>query len=234
MQHHGNVSIETCMKHIFRVARIDKYLIDPYDYITEIEEGIQNIKYLINVPVKWMPYRRSMSDILQYTRYIRKIRNTPIDNLSEILIYIKDQLIHNPVMIGKIIQRNINKLLINIIARSSIEHDISMAYLCKLLIKEVFIDGKHLIYSVPTDSINTQRTVVDCYRYTWNEKLIVFSYLAGQIPILYEALNRCNKKRFSRFLSVDLSSSLKHARDLIRNHSVLSIVNGEICSYDLV
>jgi hypothetical protein len=234
MQHHGDVSIETCMKHIFRVARIDKYLIDPYNHIAEIEEGMQNIKYLINIPIKWMPYRRSMSDILLYSRYIRKIRNTPIDNLSEIMTYVKDQLIHNPVMIGKIIQRNINNLLIDIISKSSIEYDISMAYLCKLLIKEVFIDGKHLIYSVPTDSINTPRTVVDSYRYTWNEKLIVFSYLAGRIPFLHEALNRCTKMSFSRFRSVDLSSSLKHARNLLRTHSVLSIVNGEICSYELV
>lgn len=234
MQHHGDVSIEICIKHILRVTGIDKYLIDPYTYITNIKEGIQNVKYLLDIPMKSVPYRHSVSDLLLYSRSIRKVRNTPIDMLTDILSYVKDQLIHNPSTIGNIIHRRMNKLLIDIISRSSIEYDISMAYLCKLIIKEVFIHGKRLVYSTPTDAFDTTLTVIDTYRYSWNEKLIVFSYLAGRIPFLQEALKRCGRKRFNRFHSVELASSLTHARKLIKTHTVLSIVHGEICSYDPV
>ena len=133
------------------------------------------------------------------------IRNdNPETKIIGVLKYIQTIFMHHPDAICHTVYMRLNNRLTDIIKSSIIEHDISIAYLLKCIIKNILINGIH---------------------YTWKDKLEAFYYICGHMRYLEAASVRSN--HFKR-QSVDLISSLNHVRQLTERKTLMEIIRESI------
>ena len=128
----------------------------------------------------------------------------PKTKIIKVLKYVQIMFMHHSDAICHSVYMRLNNRLTDIIKTSTIEHDISIAYLIKRIIKEISINGT---------------------RYTWKDKLEVFYYICGHMHYLEAASVRSNR---SKRQSVDLISSLNHVRQLTEQKTLMEIIRDSI------
>ena len=137
--------------------------------------------------------------------------SNPSSKIIRVLEYIQSSFMHRPDGICYAIYMHLNDRLTDIIKKSAIEHDISIAYLIKRVIKEILING---IRYINNDNV---------YRYTWKDKLEAFYYICGYMRCIEAASMRANRSNHCQ--SVDLISSLNRVRQLTERKTLIEIIN---------
>lgn len=158
---------------------------------------IDDISYLSDIPIK----------ALSGEEFIE-----PSTNIIKVLKLIQTTFMHYPEDISRCVYTKLNDKLTEIIKKSTIEYDISMAYLLKSIIKEILLNG-------------VRRTDNTTYRYTWKDRLETFYYLCGQLRFIEAATMRSNNYTHQ---SVDLISSLNHARQLTKRQPLMDIIRDSL------
>lgn len=159
---------------------------------------IADIAYLSDVPMKVLSGKEFIND-------------NPDTNIIKVLRHVQATFMHHPEDICRSVYIKLNDKLTDIIKKSTIEHDISLAYLLKCIIKEILINGA--------------RYTDNTYRYTWKDKLEAFYYICGQLRFI-EAATMRSKSCACR--SVDLISSLNHARQLTKRMPLMEIIRDSL------
>ena len=160
---------------------------------------IDDIEYLSDIPIKSLSDEELISD-------------EPLTKIIKVLKLIQTTFMHHPEDISRCVYEKLNNKLTDIIKKSTIEHDISMAYLLKCIIKEILVNGLHRMDNTT-------------YKYTWKDKLEAFYYICGQLRFIEAATMRSNK--YVR-QSVDLILSLNNARQLIKRQPLMEIITESI------
>lgn len=199
--------MQTALICLFNDTNMHAYPTDSHRYIEDISHLTANHSTAL------LKYRSFSDSDLRMDHYRKP-------SLLDVLNNVRQSLKHSPNTICPLIAKRLNGSLTEIINRSLIEHDISMAYMFKLIIKEVFIKGFR-VTSLPDNP---------SYRvyYTWTEKLYVFCYLVHNMPIINGALQRARKTEYSRYYTVNLPAALNHARGVIKNHSPIDIIRDSL------
>lgn len=213
-------TIGTGLKLVICTNNID-HLIDNQDsFFGTIIEAIDNVKY-INRSFDYMrSIKRSLSSdaCLHYGNTYNS--RLPLDELINELSNLKLRLSHSQT---NNIYNRLTRDLDEIIKRSNIEHDISMAYLFKVMLKETLIKGKHIINSKDTIRLYDNNPNETIYRYTWRDKFIVICYVLGHVPYINGALNRSRSADCCKYRRADLISALQHPRKLLSDHTTHEI-----------
>ena len=200
-------TMQTALMYLFNDTNIHAYLTDSHRYIEDVSYLTSNHS---NALLKYRSF--SDSDLRMYSH------KKP--SLLDVLNNVRQSLKHSPNTICPLIAKRLNGSLTEIIRRSSIEHDISMAYMFKLIIKEVFIKG----FRAP-DNLSCR------IYYTWTEKLYVFCYLVHNMAIINGILQRARKTEHSKYYTVNLPSALNYAREVLKNHSPMDIICDSLHSH---
>ena len=158
---------------------------------------IDDISYLSDIPIK----------VLSGEEFIE-----PSTNIIKALKLIQTTFMHYPEDISRCVYIKLNDKLTEIIKKSTIEHDISIAYLLKSIIKEILLKG-------------VRRTDNTTYRYTWKDRLETFYYLCDQLRFIEAATMRSNNYTHQ---SVDMISSLNRVRQLTKRQPLMEIIRDSI------
>lgn len=206
-----NDVILTALQHLFQ----DKYISDNIHDICNmlLRNAIEDIEHLTSNLNKSAQSNTAKRD----TDYDSVYRDKLIVNLIDRIKAIELEFKHRPDRISKIIYDKLNGRLSDIIKNSTIEHDISMAYLLKLIIKEILVKG--------TANANNKGIP---YSYTWVDKLIAFCYICGHIRCIEAATARIMHSNYAFKQSVDLISSLNHVRQLVARKTLMEIINDSL------
>lgn len=132
------------------------------------------------------------------------INDNPETKIIKVLKYIQTTFMHHPDDIRRSVHTRLNDKLTDIIKKSTIEHDISIAYLLKYIIKEISVNGTN---------------------YSWKDKLEAFYYICGQLRFIEAATIRSNSHAYQ---SVDLITSLNHVRELTKRVSLMEIIRDSL------
>ena len=206
-----NDIILTALQHLFQ----DKYISDNIHDICNVllHSVIEDIEHLTGNLNK-----NTQGDTMQYdTDYDSVYRDKLIVKLIDYIKAIELEFKHRSDHISKIIYDTLNERLSDIIKSSTIEHDISMAYLLKLIIKEILVKG-----TAKADNKGIP------YSYTWMDKLIAFCYICGHIRYIEAATARIMHSNYAFKQSVDLISSLNHVRQLVVRKTLMEIINDSL------
>ena len=180
--------VVSVLQHIFhRNCTIDDIRKMDTDLLQAI---IDDILYLSDMPTKMS----SSKDFI----------NKPVTDIIRILKHIQTIFMHRPENISRSVYTKLNDKLTDIIKKSTIEYDISIAYLLKYIIKEILVNGT---------------------RYSWKDKLEAFYYICGQLRFIDVATIRSNKYMHQ---AVDLISSLNHVRRLTKRQPLMEIIRDSI------
>ena len=163
---------------------------------TVLQAVIDDIEYLSGIPIKALSGENPIE---------------PSTEIVKVLKLIQKDFMHYPEEISRCVAMNINDRLMNIIKKSTIEHDIAIAYLLKYIVKEILIKGVCC-----TD--NT-------YRYTWKDRLEAFYYLCGQLRFIEAATMRANTYTLQ---PVNLKLALNYARQLIKRKPLMAIIKDSL------
>ncbi len=203
-----NDIILTALQYLFQDKHISDNIHDICDVL--LRNAIEDIEHLmgnLNRSIR----RDAMNPDTDYgSVYHDKLIVKLIDYIKAIELEFK----HRPDCISKTVYDTLNGRLSDIIKSSTIEHDISMAYLLKLIIKEILVKG--------TANANNKGIP---YSYTWVDKTIAFCYICGHIRYIEAATARIIHSNYAFKQSVDLISSLNHVRQLVEQKTLMEIIN---------
>ena len=186
----GNGLILSVLRHLFQCkCTINDIRKMNTDFLQNI---IDDILYLTDTSIETI------------MRGINAQNDNTVTKLFNVLKYIQTTFMHHPENIGHSVYMHLNNRLTDIIKKSTIEHDISIAYLIKRVIKEILINSTS---------------------YTWKDKLEAFYYICGHMRYLEAAAVRSN--RFKR-QSVDLISSLNHVKQLTEQKTLMEVIRDSI------
>ena len=184
----NNDIILSVLQHIFhRNCTIDDIRKTDIDLLQAI---IDDILYLSDIPTKMS----SSKDFI----------DNPGTKIFIILKCVQTTFMHHPENISRSVYIKLNDKLTDIIKKSTIEYDISMAYLLKYIIKEILVNGTH---------------------YSWKDKLETFYYICSQLRFIEVANMRSNKYTHQ---AVDLISSLNRIRQLSERKPLMEIIRDSI------
>ena len=150
-----------------------------------------DIEYLSNIPINAISSKEFIND-------------SPKTKIISVLKHVQTTFMHHPEDICRYMYARLNDRLTDIIKKSTIEHDIFMAYLLKYIIKEISVNGM---------------------RYSWKDKLEAFYYICGNMRYVEAASIRIKQ---SRYQSVDLITSLNHVRQLTKRKPLMDIIRDYI------
>lgn len=203
-----NDTILAALQHLFQ----DKYISDNIHDICDVllQNAIEDISHLTGNLNKSTYSNTTKHDTDYDNDYHNKLMVKLIDCIKAIELEFK----HRPDRISKTVYNTLNGQLSDIIKSSTIEHDISMAYLLKLIIKEILVKG----------TANTDNKGIP-YSYTWVDKTIAFCYICGHIRYIEAATARIMHSNYAFKQSVDLISSLNHVRQLVEQKTLMEIIN---------
>ena len=206
-----NDIILTALQHLFQ----DKYISNNIHDICNVllSSAIEDIAYLSGNLNKSVQSNITKRDTDYDSVYYDKLMVKLIDCIKAIELEFK----HRPDRISKTVYDTLNGRLSDIIKNSTIEHDISMAYLLKLIIKEILVKG--------TANANNKGIP---YSYTWVDKTIAFCYICGHIRYIEAATARIMHSNYAFKQSVDLISSLNHVRQLVARKTLMEIINDSL------
>lgn len=206
-----NDVILTALQHLFQ----DKYISDNIHDICDVllRNVIEDIEHLLGNLNRSVQSNITKRDTDHNSFCHDRLMVKLIDYIKAIELEFK----HRPDRISKIIYDKLNGRLSDIIKNSTIEHDISMAYLLKLIIKEILVKG----------TANADNKGIP-YRYTWVDKTIAFCYICGHIRCIEAATARIMHSNYAFKQSVDLISSLNHVRQLVARKTLMEIINDSL------
>ena len=206
-----NDIILTALQHLFQ----DKYISDNIHDICNVLlcSVIEDIEHLLGNLNRSIRCDAMKHDTDYDSVYRDKLMVKLIDYIKAIELEFKHRSDH----ISKIIYDTLNGRLSDIIKCSTIEHDISMAYLLKLIIKEILVKG-----TAKADNKGIP------YSYTWMDKLIAFCYICGHIRYIEAATARIMHSNYAFKQSVNLISSLNHVRQLVARKTLMEIINDSL------
>ncbi len=186
----NNDLILSVLQHIFhRNCTIDDIRKTDTDLLQAI---IDDILYLMDTSIETI------------MRSINAYNDDQKTNIIRVLKCVQTTFMHYPEVISRSVYIKLNDKLTDIIKKSTIEYDISMAYLLKYIIKEILVNGT---------------------RYSWKDKLEAFYYICGQLRFIDVATIRSNKYTHQ---AVDLISSLNHVRQLTKRKPLMEVIRESI------
>lgn len=211
-------TIMTALKHLFQSYSIE------YDLSNISDDRLicarDDINYLSNASTDLI----KNNNVMDITVDSKILTERLVDSIK----YIRAILKHSPDTIGKSLYNHLNYKLNEIIEHSAIEHDISMAYLLKIVIKEILVKGARK--SCPCNSFFIDDAVKANipYHYTWKDKLTAFSFVCGNMRYIEGAMLRTYHLPKRYMHKADLSTSLNHARRLMKRKDLMTIINDSL------
>lgn len=232
VQHYSNKlsiddTIRVGLKLLMCTGDIEPIFNDTERFMNAIVEAIDNLRYINSIVDISRSHKRSLSSGVHNHYGTAYNTRAPLDELINELTKLKLNMSHSG---PQDIYNRLTVELDEIIRRSNLEYDISMAYLFKIMLKETLIKGKHVSkhnVSLPlcdgpvTDSI---------YRYTWRDKFIVTCYVLGHVPYTHAALARARRLNYLKYSRADITAALQHPRQLLTDYNAYMIAIDSINS----
>ena len=220
-------TIRIGLKLILRIDSVDMFIDNQEQTLIPIINATENIKLITGTVNRKRMMTRSISCDAHIHYGSTYAAHSPLEELINELMNLKICLSHEQSI-------NIYSRLTGdfdeIIRRSTIEYDISMAYLFKLMLKETLIKGKHITITSDVNQLCDNHTYETIYRYTWRDKFIVICYVLGHIPYIHGALIRSRSTKPSKYGIIDLITALTHPRRVLADHTAYDIAIGSINS----
>ena len=185
-----------------------------------IINAIDNIKLITDIVNRKRIITRSFSCDAHIHYGSTYAARSPLDELVNELTNLKLCLSHaRSIDIYSRLTGNLNE----IISRSKIEYDVSLAYLFKLMLKETLVKGKHVKITHDTNQLYDNNTNETIYRYTWRDKFIVICYVLGNLPYINGALIRSRSMKHFKHGNIDLKIALNRPRKLLSEYTAYDI-----------
>ena len=213
-------TIGTGLKLIICANNIDHLIDNQECFFGMIIEAIDNVKYINRSFEHVRSIKRSLSSDACHHYGNTYNSRLPLEELVNELSNLKLRLSHSQ---ANNIYNRLTRDLDEIIKQSNIEHDISMAYLFKVMLKETLIKGKRTIVTINNNLSTDNHTNEKIYRYTWRDKFIVICYVLGHIPYINGALIRSRSTDRFKYGRADLIGALQHARRLLSDYAAHDI-----------
>lgn len=213
-------TIRIGLKLILCIDNIDTLITDQEQLLIPIIDAIDNIKIMTSTVNRRRIITRSFSCNAQAHHGSTYATRSPLEALINELMNLKLCLSHSR---SVNIYSRLTGYFDEIIKRSNIEYDISMAYLFKVMLKETLVKGKHKIITTSIDKLYDNQSNETIYHYTWRDKFIVICYVLGHMPYINGALIRsrsCNRYNCG---SADLITALNHPRKLLTDYTAHDI-----------
>ena len=199
---------------------IDRILSNQERFLNEITDAIDNLNFINCSVDRTCSLKRSFSNDMNIHYGTTYNTRSPLEELINELMNLKLTLAHSR---SADIYTRLTRDLDEIIKRSNIEYDISMAYLFKVMLKETLIKGKHITVCSDHERLYDDSTTETTYRYTWRDKFIVTCYVLGHIPYTRAALLRARSMNQLKYGRADLASALQHPRRLLSEYNTYTI-----------
>ena len=213
-------TIQIGLKLLMCTNKIDLILSNQERFLSEITEAIDNLKFINGSVDRTRLLKRSFSKDMNTHYGTTYNTRSPLEELINELMNLKLTLSHSS---ATNIYARLTGDLDEIIKRSNIEYDISMAYLFKLMLKETIVKGKHVTVCSDQDQLYDKAITETIYRYTWRDKFVVMCYILGHIPYTRTALLRARSMDQLKYGRADLESALKHPRRLLSEYNAYTI-----------
>ncbi len=213
-------TIRVGLKLLMCTTDVEPVLNNPERFMNAIVEAIDNLKYINGAVNRSRLCKRSFSGDINIHCGTTYNTRSPLDELINELTILRLNMSHSrPLDIY-------NRLTVEpdeIIRRSNIEYDISMAYLFKLMLKETLVKGKHINKHADRFSLYDGPITETIYRYTWRDKFIVTCYVLGHVPYTHAALTRARRLNYLKYGRADIITALQHPRQLLTDYNAYII-----------
>lgn len=213
-------TIRVGLKLLMCTTDVEPVLNSPERYMKAIVEAIDNLKYINSIVDGSCLRKRSLSSDSHDCYGTTYNTRSPLDELINELTILRLNMAHSrPLDIYNRLTVEPNE----IIRRSNIEYDISMAYLFKLMLKETLVKGKHMNKHADRFSLYDGPVTDTVYRYTWRDKFIVTCYVLGHVPYTHAALTRARRLNKLKYARADIITALQYPRQLLIDYNAYII-----------
>ena len=166
-----------------------------------IASAIENVKYVLNVPILRKDIQRSFSGDFNAHFPLTRREIVPFNELMSLIDTVKLSFMHSPRNTGLKIHNRLHALLTEIVCNSHLEYDIHMAYILRYFITFGLMGNS---------------------KYTWSEKTLIFSFIVCHIPFIHSAHSRT--KTIKGRNCVAFSQTLVNARETINGRGIMGVV----------
>ena len=214
-------TIQIGLKLLMSSDNIDRIMHNQSHFLNAITDAIDNLKFINSSVDRTRSLKRSFSNGTSMHYGTAYHTRSPLEELINELMNLKLTIAHSASLTN--IYTRLTGDLDEIIKRSNIEYDISMAYLFKRMLKETLIKGKHVTVCSEHAQLYDDSITETIYRYTWRDKFVVTCYVLGHIPYSRAALLRSRSMDQFKHGRADLAAALQHPRRLLTEYNAYTI-----------